>query len=128
MGERPEGPLDVDPELCRRQLLAERLRLHVVLTAMTLGLWSPVLLGRYLTSRKEIRRSAFSTSVQLLRDGLVVTTSTDAQSTIRFEAISSISVDGPLVVLDLHDEPPVRLYGLRDPVAAACTIRDASGQ
>ena len=127
MGVRPpEGPLDVDPALCRRQLLGERLRVHVVLTAVTLGLWSPVLLGRYLTSRRQIRRAAFSTAVQLLRDAVVVTTSTDAQSTIPFEAISSVAVDGPFVTLVRHDAEPVRLYGLRDPVAAARAIRDAA--
>lgn len=119
-----DNPLAVDEALCRSQRFNQRLLLHGFLTLITIGLWSPVLIGWLVMAGRLLDR--FSNGyVVTVAGGMLTVGSRDESRSVPLDGVADVSVSGGIVTVAVRGSQPVQLFGLVDPTAAAQTILQA---
>lgn len=117
-------PLAIDVERCRSQRFRMMLGQHVAIALLTFGIWLPGLLVWLATSEGRIGRVVDGYVVRVARGTLAAGNSVESR-TVPLDAIADISVSDGVTIVSARGAQPLRLYGLRDPMAAAAAILEA---
>jgi hypothetical protein len=117
-------PLAIDVERCRSQRFQVTLGQQVAITLVSVGLWLPGFIVWLATSHGRIGKVIDGYVVRVSRGTLVAGNSIESR-TVPLDAIADISVTGGITIVSVRGAQPLRLYGLRDPMAAAAAILEA---
>lgn len=117
-------PFAIDAEACRKQRFQFVLVQQAAITLVSMGLWLPGFLVWLATSRARIGRLVDGYAVRVSRGTLVTGNSVESR-TAPLDAIADIAVSDGVAVVSVRGAQPLRLLGLRDPMAAAAAILEA---